>query len=1285
MNNNDDVLIQRVLDGDDTAFSDLVRKYQRSVHALAWRKIGDFHIAEDITQDTFLKAYQKLSTLKEPQRFLSWLYVIATNRCKAWLRKKNLWTQPFDKVSSSESEKATYSGHIIEENKKMAMETQREVVQKLLEKLQESDRTVITLYYLGGMTYEEISEFLGVSIGAIKSRLHRARQRLKKEETMIREALEHFQISPTLTDNIMQEISRTKQVAPTTGKPLIPWIVGVTAVTIVLLMLGFSNQFLSRFQKPYNFNAASEMKVELIDTPIVQNLESDPDDRTQLGNVNAQGKNNGSDQQINNAAPVDLETIITKMKHFENFVASVTGDFVREMHIDGDFVREMPIEGRHIETDKKDEYSLTFEGEKVRVEWKKRSAMNLPLVEYWDGKQQWGVNRPDNFLFKVEITPNKKNTVLEKIQQAFKQVGIKITGDVHIVPGDLANSYKVSERDKTYFVLFIGDTTLKVYGSDVRYTVRPNWMNADRDPRLWLTFSYSDTHDSYLSEPLWHLLEKFDSEIIGSEVLNGELTSVIRLSIPNRPTAKLWISHNIGFRMVKSEEKMFAAEDPKAGATFIITREIDYHEYLPNVWFPKRIERTIALVKLPNPQQQGANMISKTILRTKQCKVNTDVSRLLRLNLSTDTRVFDYKVNHKHTIDDLEVKPNFQMQLANSNLANNNRATEQHISDSTSPKTLKWNLPEGAKARIGKGWIDKIEYSPDGRLLAVVSSIGIWLYDAHTGQELDLLMAHTERVQSMAFSPDGKTLVSGNSDSTIHLWDTQTHTLRKTFKGHTKPVLSVVFSSDGTSLASGSKDNTICLWDVQTGKLQKTLKGHTNAVLSVMFDPKGETLASGGKDNTFRLWDVETGTLKETNLVESAEIRRMRFSPDGKTLAAWDWGTIHLWDVGTGVIDKTLNRHERGVVYDIAFNPDGKTFASAMGNGTVSLWHTQTGEQHRILMGHKDFVLSVAFSPDGKTLTSGGFDGTLRWWDLETGECRNTRTEHYSSIFNVSYNPDGKTIASTISNDTISLWNAQTGILLHTLKILHTDSDSINSISFSPDGKMLAGGGYGREIHLWDVETGERQNTLKGHDTIGSVAFNAAGKILASASWDTNTIRLLDTETGTIRHTFEEHTDVVNSVVFSPDGKTLVSGSEDKTIRLWDTQTGKLRKTLTEHKDEVTSVAYNPNGETIASGSKDKTVRLWDAQTGKLRKKLRGHTHMVTSVAFSPDGITLASTGWDRTIHLWDVETGEHRNKLTGHTNWVGSVAFSPDGNTLVSGSRDGTILLWDITPTPTN
>ena len=317
MKNDDVQLIQRVLEGDDAAFSALVRKYQKSVHALVWRKIGDFHIAEDITQDTFLKAYQRLSTLKEPQRFSGWLYVIAANHCSTWLRKKRLWTQPLEDTNGTQSEKATYSGYVIAENERIAAEAQHEVVKKLLAKLQESERTVITLYYLGEMTYEEISEFLGVSVAAIKNRLYRARNRLKKEEPMIREALGNFQITPNLTENIMREVSRLKPIPPSGNKPLVPWAISVSALVVVFLMLSVGSQYLSRFQKPYSFNAISEMTIDIIEAPIVLDIESKPDVRTQLGSAAAPNKNDGVSQQTDEvlfaAAQADREYVPENM------------------------------------------------------------------------------------------------------------------------------------------------------------------------------------------------------------------------------------------------------------------------------------------------------------------------------------------------------------------------------------------------------------------------------------------------------------------------------------------------------------------------------------------------------------------------------------------------------------------------------------------------------------------------------------------------------------------------------------------------------------------------------------------------------------------------------------------------------------------------------------------------------------------------------------------------------------------------------------------------------------
>ena len=297
MKNDDVQLIHRILDGDDTAFTELVEKYQKSVHALAWRKVEDFHVAEEITQDTFLKAYQKLGTLKKPQRFASWLYVIASRRCIAWSRKKHIRTQPLEETNSLQVEKATYSQYVIEENERTTAITQREVVKKLLAKLPESERTIITLHYFSEMSSAEIGAFLGVSANTIRSRLRRAQQRLQKEETMIREALEHFQISPNLTDNIMREVARLKPAAPTGSKPLVPWAIAASSAVFIILMLGIGSQYLARFQQPYSLDAQAEMTVELVDAPIMLNLDMQPDVRRQFGNPNALGKNNNDGQK----------------------------------------------------------------------------------------------------------------------------------------------------------------------------------------------------------------------------------------------------------------------------------------------------------------------------------------------------------------------------------------------------------------------------------------------------------------------------------------------------------------------------------------------------------------------------------------------------------------------------------------------------------------------------------------------------------------------------------------------------------------------------------------------------------------------------------------------------------------------------------------------------------------------------------------------------------------------------------------------------------------------------
>ena len=330
MKNNDTELIRLTLDGDEKAFAKLVEKYQKPVQAIVWRKIGDFHIAEEITQDVFLKAYQKLGSLKKPQSFASWLYVSASRRCLAWQRKKRLPTIPFDETKSTEDQDATYSQYFIEENQRISEETQRDVVKTLLAKLPESERTVITLHYFSEMSSSEIGAFLGVSANTIRSRLRRAQQRLQKEEHMIREALEHFQITPNLTENIMQEISRLKPI-PSNSKPIIPWVVAASTAVIIALMLGIGSQFLAQFQKPYSFDPQAETTIELVDSSLVLNLEQKQETRNQVGRTNAVGDNNSNGQKqddVTLAAAQDNEVDVSSNKQQWISVTPIKGSTV---------------------------------------------------------------------------------------------------------------------------------------------------------------------------------------------------------------------------------------------------------------------------------------------------------------------------------------------------------------------------------------------------------------------------------------------------------------------------------------------------------------------------------------------------------------------------------------------------------------------------------------------------------------------------------------------------------------------------------------------------------------------------------------------------------------------------------------------------------------------------------------------------------------------------------------------------------------------------------------------
>ena len=231
----------------------------------------------------------------------------------------NLQLQSLENTPTEEVEESFYRHHESEQRNTETIKRYSEIVKKLLEKLPESERTVVTLYYLGEMTAKEIGKFLGVSVNTIKSRLHRARSRLKQDEPMIREAISNFQISPNLVENIMREVTQIKPAAPSGSKPLVPWVFSASAVLVIVLMLGIGNRYLTRFQKPYSLDAQSEMTVDIVDASIVEDLEAELDIRNQLGeHLGKRGRDDGSGEKLNQVS-TDQGNII-RLNSLETYI-----------------------------------------------------------------------------------------------------------------------------------------------------------------------------------------------------------------------------------------------------------------------------------------------------------------------------------------------------------------------------------------------------------------------------------------------------------------------------------------------------------------------------------------------------------------------------------------------------------------------------------------------------------------------------------------------------------------------------------------------------------------------------------------------------------------------------------------------------------------------------------------------------------------------------------------------------------------------------------------------------
>ena len=644
------------------------------------------------------------------------------------------------------------------------------------------------------------------------------------------------------------------------------------------------------------------------------------------------------------------------------------------------------------------------------------------------------------------------------------------------------------------------------------------------------------------------------------------------------------------------------------------------------------------------------------------------------------------------------------------------------------PAYTRWHLPEGATLRLGKGHIKDIKFVPDGTQFAVATSIGIWLYDAQTGAEIARLNEKPRNIKTMAVSSDGRTLISGDFEGEVQMWDIPTAKLRATFRGPqkikdavsdvstdgitlaneqdrhirlwkfspntTEPIVTdtnsdsklgydtmvMALSPDATRLAATSSDGyeifPIWVWDANTGELLFSLEGHTRRIEALVFSPDSKTLASGDIRNTIRLWDMDTRTPRASFKISTGGFRALTLSRNGKILASGSYdGKVRLWDA-------TVKKQE--------------------GLGTLGQYTPML-----TLRGHRNPVSTLAFSPDGKTLITASLYGNIRAWDTTTGSERFTCSGHLGNPLAFVFSETGSTFTSVHRSQNwtgvqLMDWDVNTGNQL-SIHFLNTNG-AFGTIS--PDGKTIITDDYWEHniTQLWDVKAKRARATLKGAPKKkrrpGGTLFQAEftfspdSKTVASGGKD-NVVRLWDAterqpfdlkkffgsfaDTRHPRLTIQGHPVHVSTLAFSTDGKMLAGGSNAGSIHLWDAHTGTKFFTFTGHSNRVSAVAFSPDRKTLASGSQSGEICLWDTVNGtKDSANIIKPRATVSVVLFSPDSEILVSGNGKGTIQLWDVHTGRLLSTHISHTNPIQVLSFSSDGKTLASGSNDGTILLWD-------
>jgi len=577
------------------------------------------------------------------------------------------------------------------------------------------------------------------------------------------------------------------------------------------------------------------------------------------------------------------------------------------------------------------------------------------------------------------------------------------------------------------------------------------------------------------------------------------------------------------------------------------------------------------------------------------------------------------------------------------------------------------------------GPVLQVAYSPDGRRIVTAGedhTARIW--DAVDGRLLATLQGHTGTVEDAAFSPDGQQIVTASHDHTARLWTVEGRLLavlggseKIVDRYNVQVVARAMFSPDGTRVVTSGWDKFARVWNTADGQLITVLKGHTDNVQDAEFSPDGKHIVTASLDHTARVWNSADGHLESTLQGHTEWVEHAGFFPDGERIITTSWDrTARIWRVSDGQLLNTL-AHDGSVNY-AGFSADRQRIVTASHDNTARVWDASDG--HLLFtLRHDGTVHRAEFSHDGQSIVTTSNDHTARVWSNVDGQLLATLEGHSEAVNGVAFSPDSRRILTGSSDNSVRIWSITSSLLSATLRG-HTDY--IRYAEFSRDGQRILTVSHDHTARIWKTD-GSLLATLQG----GPIEFRQAsfspdaGRVVTAGAQ--GVAQVWNSTDGRLLATLQGHTGGLWQAQFSPDGRRIVTAGEDGTARIWDSENGSLLMTLQGHTKTVWYAAFSPDGQRIVTSSDDHTARLWNGTDGHLLSVLQGHTDAIWRAAFSPDSRFIVTAGFDHTARVWDSADGRSVAVLQGHTDKIINARFSADSRKIVTASWDHTARVW--------